>query len=152
MIFQVLTLLSQGTAESIVMPVIVMQSNLLCKRFDLSSEVVDVYALIDTGATATCISKTLAKKLKLKVIGQSMMNTAGGLKKANRYIIDLKLPNEISFENVRAVEFIGNTNFDILIGMDILMLGDLAITNAEKRTMTSFRVPPAPVHIDFVKR
>ena len=134
------------------MPVIVMQSSLLCKRFALGSETADVYALIDTGATATCISKPLARKLKLKVVGQSMMNTAGGLKRTNRYIIDLKMPSEISFENIRAVEFIGNTNFDILIGMDILMLGDLAITNAEKRTLTSFRVPPDLKHIDFKKK
>jgi len=34
--------------------------------------------------------------------------------------------------------------------MDILTLGDLAITNHDRQTVVSFRVPPDTVHIDFV--
>jgi hypothetical protein len=34
--------------------------------------------------------------------------------------------------------------------MDILTLGDLAITNHNHQTVLSFRVPPDTRHIDFV--
>ena len=150
--FEALTLSSLGTAQSIIMPVVIKQSKLLYQKFNLISEAADVYALLDTGATVTCISKSLAKRLTLKVIGQGMMNTASGVQKTNQYLIDLQMQNHISFENIRAVEFIGNIKFDILIGMDILMLGDLSITNAGQQTVTSFRVPPDAAHIDYTKR
>ena len=149
--YEALTITSLGIAQSIIMSAVITQSKLLCQKFNLNSESVDIYALIDTGATATCISKSLAKKLKLKVVGQGMMNTASGMQKTNQYLIDLQMQNNISFENIRAVEFIGNNKFDILIGMDILMLGDLAITNAKQQTVTSFRIPPDIAHIDYYK-
>jgi predicted aspartyl protease len=150
--FEALTITSPEIVQSIIMSTVITQSKLLCKKFNLIPETIEVYALVDTGATVTCISKSLAKKLKLKVIGQGMMNTAGGVQKTNQYLIDLQMRNNISFENIRAVEFIGNIKFDILIGMDILMLGDLSITNAGKQTVTSFRVPPDVTHIDYTKR
>jgi len=147
--YEALTITSLGTAQSIIIPAVITQSKLLCKKFNLNSESVDIHALIDTGATVTCISKSLAKKLKLKVVGQGMMNTASGMQKTNQYLIDLQMQNNISFENIRAVEFIGNIKFDILVGMDILMLGDLAITNAKQQTVTSFRTPPDINHVDY---
>lgn len=39
---------------------------------------------------------------------------------------------------------------DILIGMDIITLGDFAVTNYEGVTKLSFRVP-SQRHIDFVE-
>ena len=35
--------------------------------------------------------------------------------------------------------------------MDIITLGDLAITNAGQQTVVSFRVPSDTRHIDYVK-
>jgi hypothetical protein len=48
------------------------------------------------------------------------------------------------------MEFTSDKMFDILIGMDIITLGDFAITNANHRTVVSFRIPPDTKHIDFV--
>jgi predicted aspartyl protease len=132
------------------MPVIIRQSKSLCRQFNLSSESVDVYALLDTGASNTCISKRLADRLNLEVVGNGMMDTASGLCETNQYYIDLVMRNNVSFTNIRAVEFTGDKVFDILIGMDILTLGDLAVTNAHHRTVVSFRFPPDTEHIDFV--
>jgi hypothetical protein len=58
--------------------------------------------------------------------------------------------NNVSFTNIRAMEFTSDKIFDILIGMDIITLGDFTITNAGHRTVVSFRVPPDTKHIDFV--
>jgi predicted aspartyl protease len=145
-----LTIAAPGISQSIVMPVVIRQAQSLCQRFNLPSNPVDVYALVDTGASNTCISKRLADRLDLEVIGNGMMDTAGGLCETNQYYIDLLMRNNISFANIRAIEFFSAKMFDILIGMDILTLGDLAITNANHQTVISFRVPPDTKHIDFV--
>jgi predicted aspartyl protease len=147
---EALTITAPGISQSILMPVVIRQAKSLCRRFNLPSEPVDVYALVDTGASNTCVSKRLADRLNLEVIGDGMMDTAGGLYETNQYYIDLLMRNNVSFTDIRAMEFTSNKMFDILIGMDILTLGDFAITNANHRTVISFRVPPGTEHIDFV--
>ena len=80
-------------------------------------------ALWDTGSTMTVISDELASKLNLEPVGEMMAETAGG-----------KL----------------GPGIDILIGMDIITLGDFVITNYNNKTVFSFRFPSSEV-IDFVK-
>jgi predicted aspartyl protease len=147
--YNALTIASPGIAQNILMPVVIQQSKSICQAYHINSDAVDVYALLDTGASVTCISQTLADKLNLKTVGQGIMDTAGGIHKTNLYYIDLLMRNDISFINIQAMEFTGSKRFDILIGMDILTLGDLAITNAGQRTVISFRVPPDTRHIDY---
>lgn len=149
--YDALTISSDKIAQNIIFPVTISQSKTLCQKFKLNSDNIDVYALLDTGASVTCISQSLAAKLKLKIIGRGMMNTASGLQETNQYIIELIMQNNLPFTNIRAWEFIGNKKFDILIGMDIVTLGDLSITNADKKTVLSFRVPPDIKHIDYLK-
>jgi hypothetical protein len=56
----------------------------------------------------------------------------------------------VIFTNIHAAEFVKTIQiFDVIIGMDILTLGDLAITNHNHRTVLSFRIPPDAKHIDF---
>ena len=132
------------------MPVVAGQSKILCHKFNLERIEADVYALLDTGATNTSISDRLAVSLGLKVIEQCRVDAAGGAHIANVYTIDVLLRSMVEFTNIRSTEFIGNGMFDIIIGMDILTMGDLAITNHDHRTVVSFRVPPDSTHIDFV--
>jgi len=51
--------------------------------------------------------------------------------------------------NIKAAEFSGKHRFDFIIGMDILCMADLAITNAGRVMVLSMRSPPADKHIDF---
>ena len=148
--YQALTLKAPGIARSIIIPVIVNQSEILCRKFNLEKIEADVLALVDTGATNTSISDRLAKNLGLRVIEQCRVDAAGGAHIANAYSIDVLLRSMVSFANVRSTEFVGNDMFDIVIGMDILTQGDLAITNHDHRTVVSFRVPPDSKHIDYV--
>jgi predicted aspartyl protease len=151
MSFQALTLRAPGIARSIVIPVVASQSKTLCQKFGLERTDADVLALIDTGATNTSISNKLAASLGLETIAQCRVDAAGGTHRANVYSIDVLLRNMVNFTNIRAAEFIKTIQiFDIIIGMDILTMGDLAITNHNHRTVLSFRVPPNTKHIDFV--
>ena len=111
----------------------------------------DVYnALWDTGSSLTVISDTLAKELGLDVHGEMIADTAGGKIKANKYIISLSLPNRLNIENVMVSSGKLGPGIDILIGMDIIRLGDFAISNVDNKTVFSFRFPSTKV-IDFVK-
>ena len=107
-------------------------------------------ALWDTGSTMTVISDELANKLDLEPVGEMIVETAGGRIKTNKYIISLHLPNRLNIENVMISSGKLGPGIDILIGMDIITLGDFAITNYNNKTVFSFRFPSSEV-IDFVK-
>jgi hypothetical protein len=61
------------------------------------------------------------------------------------------LPSNVAINNVRVTEFLDNGNFEILIGMEIITIGDFAISNKDKKTIVSFRTPPSDNPIDFVR-
>jgi hypothetical protein len=151
MSFKALTLRAPGIARNIIIPVVINQSESLCRKFGLDKIEADVYALLDTGATNTSISDTLAARLRLKPVGRYKVEAAGGVHMAAAYSIDVLFRNMVSFANIRAAAFVKNDQFDIIIGMDIITLGDLAITNANNKTVVSFRIPPDTEHIDYVK-
>ena len=57
-------------------------------------------AIWDTGATNTVISEKLAQELNLTPIGKVNVSTAGGIIEVNKYILGLKLPNNLHIKNV----------------------------------------------------
>nr|AGS52164.1 hypothetical protein [uncultured bacterium contig00049] len=69
------------------------------------------------------------------------------------YQVDVVLPVGILLTNMEVTEFdIGkNVEFDFIIGMNIMLMGDMALTNANNKTVFSFRIPPAETHIDFTQ-
>jgi predicted aspartyl protease len=148
--YKALTVKAPGIARSIVLPIVANQSEIRCRKFGIEKIEADVYGLVDTGATNTSISNKLAASLNLKAVEQCKVATAGGIHIANVYSIEISIKDMIKFTNIKAAEFVKNDKFDIIIGMDILTLGDLAITNHDHRTVVSFRVPPDTVHIDYV--
>lgn len=103
----------------------------------------------DTGATATVISKRLAKELGLKVVSVALSSGVNGTFETNVYYIDLFLPNKVVIPKLRVTE--GEfDDIDVLIGMDIMMQGDFAVSNYAGRTSFSFRLPSIG-EIDFVE-
>lgn len=107
----------------------------------------------DTGATATVIQKRVADALNLVPTGK--VNIAGvGMDgrpnefETNSYLVNLYLPNNATIIGVRVAEATV-AEADVLIGMDIIGLGDFAITNCEGLTCWTFRLPSVE-EIDFV--
>lgn len=99
-------------------------------------------ALWDTGATNSVITRTLAQKLGLKAIGEVESHHAGGSTRVPVYLINIYLPNGgvIGYAQVsECIETVGR--FGILIGMDVISLGDFAISHVGGRTTFSFRIP-----------
>ena len=107
-------------------------------------------ALWDTGATASVISTDIVSQLGLSPISQCKTYHAQGESIVNVYLVDLILPNELRVKDVRVTE--GRLNgFGLLIGVDIINLGDFALTYKNKQTVFSFQIP-ATHEYDFVKQ
>ena len=96
-------------------------------------------AVWDTGSFTTVISPSVVKALELVPLGRSPVHTANGMYLANRYSVDVMLPNGMVIQGV-AVSEAELEVCDALIGMDIITMGDFLVTNKE-RTRFAFRVP-----------
>jgi len=106
-------------------------------------------ALWDTGATASVISQEVATKLELLPEGTAKVYHAQGSKLVSKYFVNLGLPNRVQVVGVEVLEGVLE-GCDVLLGMDIINMGDFALTNLEGVTMLSFQMPSVH-HIDFVK-
>ena len=102
-----------------------------------------VKALWDTGATNSSISDRLAAEMDMPFEDYVLISTAMGNARVPIYPVRLFLPNRVVFDEIEAIEFTysEDDDCDLIIGMDIMTQGDLAMTNLEGRTVFSFRIP-----------
>ncbi|MDR1101684.1 MAG: retroviral-like aspartic protease family protein [Clostridiales bacterium] len=107
-------------------------------------------ALWDTGANRSVITEKLAGELQLVPISQINVNTPSGSHKANIYQVDVLLPNNVAISKLEVCS--GHSNqWDMLIGMDIITMGDFAVSNFGGRTSYTFRMP-SMMDFDFVHK
>lgn len=107
-------------------------------------------ALWDTGASGSCISEKIAKKLNLIPIGKQKIFTPAGERIVNVYLIDIILPNKVTVKSVAVCDSdIELQGLDMLIGMDIIALGDFTITNYNQKTFFTYRMP-SQKSVDYV--
>jgi hypothetical protein len=112
---------------------------------------VEYRAIWDTGATRTVITEKVAQDLRLMITGYSKIGTVGGIIDATEHRIDIWLPNRLRVEEVPVLKGCISDKFDVLIGMDIITMGDFAFTNFGGRSVFSFRIPSLQT-IDFAER
>lgn len=106
-----------------------------------SPQVVDVKkAVWDTGATCSCISQKIVQSLNLSKIDQVTNYMANGTRDAGVYLVNIYLPNGVVFSPIRVIdaEILGA---EVLIGMDVISNGDLAITNKNGTTLDDLSGP-----------
>lgn len=110
-----------------------------------------IKALWDTGATNSVIGQAIKNSLKLPVVGRVMVHGVHGQEEADRCAIDIHLPNHVIIQNLPVTVSKGfiDDGFQLLIGMDIIGLGDFAISHKKNNTVMSFCVPSCQ-DIDFV--
>ena len=110
-------------------------------------------AIWDTGATNTGVTPRVARECGLVPIGQTTVVGVHGEDLSNVYLIDVYLPNGLTVREITASEMPGLTGRfdDVLIGMDIIGLGDFAVSNYRGKTTFTFRVPSLE-EIDFVDK
>lgn len=108
-------------------------------------------SLWDTGASVTLISARVAKVLGLTSIGKSGVSGYNqGIDVKDTFLVHIGLPTGDIVTNIMAMEF-DTDEYDVVIGMDVICNGDLAITNKDERTTFSFRIP-SEQEIDFSEK
>jgi hypothetical protein len=106
---------------------------------------IKIHAVWDTGATRTFVSSRLSEQLDLIPIEFQQVIGATGNQMAGLVDLSLKLPNGLFISDKRAFICDLPKSIDILIGMDIIQLGDFHISNAGGKTCFSFVIPSLPV-------
>jgi hypothetical protein len=111
----------------------VIQAGIITPGVKSAGEIKIFPALLDTGATVTCISPEVARVLGIQPIGMQPMVSANQAKPANMYLVDLVLPFGTSgfvMQNAKVMEFtpFGSAPFQMLMGRDIICKGALTLT------------------------
>lgn len=105
----------------------------------------DCVAMWDTAATRTHISERVVNLLKLQSIGNTDIHTHRNVEIVNKYDISLILPTNEFILNIVALEGtyekIDNWDIDVIIGMDIIRIGDFHIDYTQEKSVFTFRHP-----------
>lgn len=107
---------------------------------------------MDTGATNSVITKSIAQKLELVPISVANVRGVHGIQEVNVYFATITLNNKnisVSTFVTECEELSEDSSVGMLIGMNIITKGDFAVTNYQGNTTMSFRVPSLQ-KIDFV--
>ena len=107
--------------------------------------------LWDTGASTSMITARIVAELGLVPTGFIKTYHAQGFSIVQTYMVNVLLPNGIHVYNLKVSEGRLPNGVDMLIGMDIINLGDFSITHRDGGTVFSFQVPSTR-HYDFVKK
>ena len=113
--------------------------------------ILECQAIWDTGATSSVIPSQVVESLALKPIDvREFRGFDGKLTLCPIYLVDIALPNKFIVPGVPVAGGPNITGAEVLIGMDIISLGDFAVTNLENKTQFTFRIP-SMAKLDFVK-
>lgn len=104
-------------------------------------------AMWDTGADVCVISKRIADELGVNATGQMSVDGVHGEDIADVCYIHVKLPTNDYIMNVETI-IRARTDYDFVIGMNVIAHGDIAISTAEDKTVFSVRIP-SEGHIRF---
>lgn len=68
----------------------------------------------------------------------------GELEKSRAYVINLSLPSKITFHELIVVsKNPGEVWWDVLIGMDVISVGEFSVKNVNSNTEWSFSITPS---------
>lgn len=110
---------------------------------------IPVKALWDTGSSESVISSELVKKLNLRPIGNAIVGSSGATIKSNVYELDFLLAErQHILLNVTESSQLNGSGIDMLVGLDVICLGDFAISTYDGTVCFSFRYPSQGL-IDF---
>lgn len=108
----------------------------------------DFVALWDTGATNSAINQKVVDALGLKPLTMTKVQYGDGEVMAEVYRVHITLMGSLRIATLHVTK--GTfTHQDVIIGMDVIALGDFAVTNQGTGTVFSFRIPSQHT-VDFV--
>jgi predicted aspartyl protease len=111
-----------------------------------------VKALWDTGASGTVITPEVSRKLELVPIDRIKVAGVNNISMADVVEVSIVLPNGVMVDDVNVMICDLKQDIDLLIGMDIILLGDFSISNGKGKTLFSFAMPPFPNKTDYYEK
>lgn len=124
--------IAQGLVKRLLSPVTIRNGD----------QAIQTTALWDTGATNTCISKSVIIDLNLVSTGRKTIHTPSGQAIQSTYLVDIDLPNNVPIRQIPVFgSELDSQGIGALIGMDIIGAGDFAVSNYENKTSFTFRMP-----------
>lgn len=119
----------------------------------LNEKSINILGIWDTGATDSVVTKSVARALGLEIVKMTKVSGVHGIKDVPVYYVTITLNNEnikITTLVTECEELSGDGSIGMLIGMNVITMGDLCITNQDnKGTVLTFRVPSLET-IDYV--
>jgi hypothetical protein len=106
--------------------------------------------LWDTGATNSAISANLAQAMGLQPVDKAQTLGVHGPEIVNVYLVDILIPGTTVCFQRWTVSEAKLPVHGLLIGMDIIGLGDFSITHDLTNTIFSFRIPTLQQPVDYV--
>jgi predicted aspartyl protease len=106
-------------------------------------------ALYDTGATHSAISPQVVQDFNLPSIGARTVGVGGGVLPTTSHLVNIALPNMVMIQMASVAKIAIPSGEGVIIGMDILGMGDFAVTHYGGSTVFSFCFPSRRC-IDFV--
>jgi hypothetical protein len=107
-------------------------------------------AIWDTGATNSVITQKVVDTCHLRPIGMTQVHGVNSTDLCEVFLVDVHLLNNVAINQVRVTKGRLAGDVDVLIGMDIISVGDFVITNQGGVTIFSF-CAPSHRRIDFVE-
>jgi hypothetical protein len=109
-------------------------------------------ALWDTGATSTVITHKIFQALNFLPINRVKVSGVNNTSIADVVNISVGLPNKVIGDTVKAAVCDLMPGIDMLIGMNIIMLGDFSISNGGGKTLFTFAIPPFENKTDLYEK
>ena len=111
-----------------------------------------VTALWDTGATGSAVTPAIPQKMNLIPINRVKVVGVNNVSVVNVAKVSIGLPNMVMVDEINVMICNLNQGFDLIIGMDIILLGDFSISNGGDKTLFSFALPPFENKTDFYEK
>ena len=115
-------------------------------------KIIKVRALWDTGAMLSAITPEVAQSLNLIPFNRVKVNSINNISMADMVKVSIKLPNLVVINNTNVSVCNLVKDVDLLIGMDIVKLGDFSISNGEGKTLFTFVIPPFDDKTDLYEK
>lgn len=117
---------------------------------DVIHPIINKYAALwDTGATNTVISQNIVDQLNLVATSKTKTFHANGESIVDVYYVNIMLPNNMGCNFLKVTKGI-LSGFDILIGMDIIGMGEFNISHQDGKSIFEFKLPVADNTPDIV--
>lgn len=126
-------------------------SDVKVSKPNITTPTLSTKAIWDTGATNSVITKAAAEKLGLAATGMVRVKGVNQTNRTKAYLVDIHLPNRVVIKALKVTECsdLTNSSIEMLIGMDVIGIGDFAVSCYQGITSFSFRFPSV-AHADYI--